>query len=75
MVQKEILPLGVFYVDTPERIGSKIKLTAVDCMSRFDVPVDEDVNGTWYELISYMADNAVWNLHRHKQSLRHYTLM
>ena len=55
---EEILPLGVFYVDTPERIGSKIKLTAVDCMSRFDVPVDEDVNGTWYELISYMADKC-----------------
>lgn len=55
---EEILPLGVFYVDTPERIGSKIKLTAVDCMSRFDMPVDEDVNGTWYELISYMADKC-----------------
>lgn len=55
---EELLPLGVFYVDTPERIGSKIKLTAVDCMSRFDVTVDEDVNGTWYELISYMANKC-----------------
>lgn len=55
---EELLPLGVFYVDTPERIGSKIKLTAVDCMSKFDTPVNEDVNGTLYELISYIADKC-----------------
>ena len=55
---EEILPLGVFYVDTPERIGSKIKLTAVDCMSKFDVTVNEDVNGTWCELVSYIADKC-----------------
>lgn len=55
---EESLPLGVFYVDTPERIGSKIKLTAVDSMSNFDITVDEDVNGTWYELLAYMADKC-----------------
>ena len=55
---EELLPLGVFYVDTPERIGSKIKLTAVDSMSNFDITVDEDVNGTWYELLAYMADKC-----------------
>ena len=54
----EEVPLGVFYVDTPERIGSKIKLVAVDCMSKFDVEVDEDVNGTFYELLSYVADKC-----------------
>ena len=52
---EELLPLGVFYVDTPERIGSKIKLIAVDNMSKLDVTVDEDVNGTWYELLSYIS--------------------
>ena len=51
----ERLPLGVFTVDTPERIGSKIKLTAVDNMSKFDVSVNEDVNGTWYELLLYIS--------------------
>jgi hypothetical protein len=55
---EESLPLGVFYVDTPERIGSKIKLTAVDNMSKFDIPVNEDVNGAWYELLAYMADKC-----------------
>ena len=54
----EILPLGVFNVDTPERIGSKIKLTAVDNMSKFDVSVNEDVNGTWYELLTYISNKC-----------------
>lgn len=55
---EESLPLGVFSVDTPERIGSKIKLTAVDNMSKFDITVSEDVNGTWYELLSYIANKC-----------------
>ena len=52
------LPLGVFIVDTPERIGSKIKLTAIDNMSKFDITVNEDVNGTWYELLYYIANKC-----------------
>ena len=55
---RESLALGVFSVDTPERIGSKIKLTAVDNMSKFDIAVNEDVNGTWYELVSYIANKC-----------------
>lgn len=55
---EESLPLGVFIVDTPERIGSTIKLTAVDNMSKFDIDVNEDVNGTWCELISYVANKC-----------------
>ena len=55
---RESLALGVFSVDTPERIGSKIKLTAVDNMSKFDVTVNEDVNGTWYELLNYIANKC-----------------
>lgn len=49
------MPLGVFFVDTPERIGSKIKLTAIDAMSNFDKKIEIDSNGTWYELVSYIA--------------------
>lgn len=54
----EELPLGIFYVDTPERIGSKIKLTALDNMSKFDVAVDEDVNGSWYDMLKYVSDKC-----------------
>ena len=66
---EESLPLGVFNVDTPERIGSKIKLTAVDSMSKFDVSVNEDVNGTWYELLSYIADKCGVGLAQTKKEL------
>lgn len=55
---EESLPLGVFTVDTPERVGSKIKLTAVDNMNKFDIAVNEDINGTWYELLSYVANKC-----------------
>ena len=55
---EESLKLGKFIVDTPERIGSKIKLTAIDNMSKFDVPVNEDTIGTWYELLKYIADKC-----------------
>lgn len=52
---EELLPLGVFTVDAPERIGSKIKLTAVDNMSKLDITVNEDVNGGLYELLLYIS--------------------
>lgn len=52
---EELLPLGVFTVDAPERIGSKIKLTAVDNMSKLDITVNEDVNGGLYELLFYIS--------------------
>ena len=55
---EESISLGVFFVDTAERIGSKINLTAIDCMSNFDVSVNEDVNGTWYELYSYICNKC-----------------
>ena len=65
----ESLALGVFNVDTPERIGSKIKLTAVDNMSKFDISVNEDVNGTWYELVSYIANKCGVELAQTKEQL------
>ena len=65
----ESLPLGVFNVDTPERIGSKIKLTAVDNMSKFDISVNEDVNGTWYELLKYISDKCEVGLAQTQEEL------
>ena len=67
---EESLPLGVFIVDTPERIGSTIKLTAVDNMSKFDIAVNEDVNGTWYELMSYVANKCGVELAQTQEDLK-----
>lgn len=55
---EEELPLGLFNVDTPERIGSKIKLSAIDDMGKFDAPVDDEVNGAWYDVVKYIADKC-----------------
>ena len=66
---EEALPLGIFYVDTAERIGSKIKLTAIDNMSKFDVNVNEDVSGSWYELLTYIANKCGVKLAQTKEEL------
>lgn len=66
---EEALPLGIFYVDTAERIGSKIKLTAIDNMSKFDVNVNEDVSGSWYELLTYISNKCGVKLAQTKEEL------
>ena len=65
----ERVRLGVFFVDTPERIGSKIKITAIDCMSNFDMPIDEDTNGSWYELVAYIAQKCGVELAQTKEEI------
>lgn len=54
----ETIPLGEWYVDTPQRIGSTIKLTAVDAMSNFDKQLTEDINGSLYELLHYISNKC-----------------
>ena len=54
-INDESIPLGVFYVDTSERVGSKIKLTAIDKMSNFDVALEENTNGSWFELLNLIS--------------------
>lgn len=54
----EVVPLGEFFVDTPQRIGSTIKLTAVDAMSNFDKTLSGDVNGELYDLLKFACDTC-----------------
>lgn len=58
IINDESIPLGIFYVDTSERIGSKIKLTAIDKMSNFDKDLDVNTNGSWFELLSLIANKC-----------------
>ena len=58
IIGEEVIPLGVFYVDTSERIGSKIKLTAIDKMSNFDMAIESSTNGSWYELLSLISNKC-----------------
>ena len=54
----EVVPLGEFFIDTPQRIGSTIKLTAVDAMSNFDKPLTADINGELYDLLKFACDTC-----------------
>lgn len=54
----EEIPLGVFYISEPTRINDKIKIKALDCMTRLDINVNEDTQGTTSELVAYIAEKC-----------------
>lgn len=58
VINNDDIPLGVYYVDTSERVGSKIKLTAIDKMSNFDKELETNTNGSWFELLSFISDKC-----------------
>ena len=66
---EESLALGVFTVDTAERIGSRIKITAIDNMSKFDIDVSEDVNDSLYELLKYISNKCKVELAQSKEEI------
>ena len=66
---EESLPIGVFTVDTAERIGSRIKITAIDNMNKFDVDVSEDINDTLYELLKYISNKCKVELAQSKEEI------
>lgn len=49
----ETIPLGVFYVNEPNRIGKNISIKAYDAMINFERPIEESTTGTAFELLSY----------------------
>lgn len=66
---EESLPLGVFTVDTAERVGSRIKITAIDNMNKFDIDVSEDINDTLYELLKYISNKCGIELAQSKEEI------
>ena len=66
---EESLPLGVFTVDTAERVGSRIKITAIDNMNKFDVDVSEDINDSLYELLKYISNKCKVELAQSKEEI------
>ena len=51
----EEIPLGVFYISEPNRVNDKINIKALDGMTKLDVNVKEDTQGTLVELMPYIA--------------------
>lgn len=66
---EESLPLGVFTVDTAERVGSRIKITAIDNMNKFDIDVSEDVNDNLYALLKYISNKCKVELAQNKEEI------
>lgn len=54
----EEIPLGVYYVSEPNRINDKISIKALDGMTKLDVNVGEDTQGTMQQLIPYIAEKC-----------------
>ena len=54
----EEIPLGVYYISEPNRINDKISIKALDGMTKLDVNVDEDTQGTMVQLIPYIAEKC-----------------
>ena len=69
IISDEVIPLGVFYVDTSERIGSKIKITAIDKMSNFDIELKENTNGSWFELLNFISNKCDVELAQSQEEL------
>lgn len=51
----ERVPLGVFYINEPNRIGKNLSIKAYDKMVDLDVEVYESTTGTPYELLTYLS--------------------
>lgn len=66
---EESLPIGVFTVDTAERVGSRIKITAIDNMNKFDIDVSEDINDSLYELLKYISNKCGVELAQSKEEI------
>ena len=66
---EESLPIGVFTVDTAERVGSRIKITAIDNMNKFDIDVSEDINDSLYELLKYISNKCKVELAQSKEEI------
>lgn len=51
----ERIPLGVFYVNEPNRVGKNITIKAYDGMIKLEQPIDESTVGTAHELLTLAA--------------------
>ena len=51
----EQIPLGIFIINDPSRVGKKISIKAYDRMILLDSDIEESVTGTASDLLSYIS--------------------
>ena len=54
----EEIPLGVFYISEPNRVNDKISLKALDGMTKLDIDIADDTQGTMPQLMSWIAEKC-----------------
>ena len=54
----EEIPLGVFYISEPNRVNDKISLKALDGMTKLDIEITDDTQGTMPQLVSWIAEKC-----------------
>lgn len=54
----EEIQLGVFYISEPNRVNDKISLKALDGMTKLDIDIADDTQGTMPQLMSWIAEKC-----------------
>lgn len=54
----EKIPLGVFYVNEPSRVGKNITIKAYDGMIKLDKNIEESTTGTVFELLNLVGEKC-----------------
>ena len=57
----EEIPLGIFYVSEPNRVNDKISIKALDGMTKLDISIEDDTQGTMPQLMLWIAEKSKLN--------------
>lgn len=66
----ERIPLGVFYVNDPKRVGKHISIKAYDKMIYLEEDLYESLTGTPYDLLYYIANKFNFKLAQSESEIR-----
>lgn len=69
----EEIPLGIFYVNEPNRINDKISIKALDGMTKLDVQIVDDTTGTLPQLAQFIAEKCNIELAQTPEELKEFT--
>lgn len=65
----EEIPLGVFYISEPNRVNDKISIKALDGMTKLDIEITDDTQGTMPQLMSWIAEKCEIELAQTEEEL------
>ena len=69
----EEIPLGVFYVSEPNRVNDKISIKALDGMTKLDISIEDDTQGTMPQLMLWIAEKCEIELAQTEEEYAEFT--